>query len=464
MSSLNPFIIDSNHFFFYAQICLQEESCLRISSFIADGIVVNPGDVLPDFSINSIVFFLKELDVTVPLDMNKSDNLVNNRNSTVQNSFTGARLHIGNLFFSESPMLKLKLLNLEKDPACFCLWDGQPVDASQKKWTAGASHLSLSLETSPSLTGLLSSELTSSLWRCVEVKDTSVEVAMVSADGSPLTTVPPPGGVVRVGVACQQYFSNTSVEQLFFVLDLYAYFGRVSEKIASVGKNRRPKRSRNESSGRLMDKVPCDTAVSLAVNELQLRFLESSAINIEGMPLVQFIGEDLFIKVTHRTLGGAIAISSSLCWQSVEVDCVETEGSLARENGALFSVENGGLVTANGYPQLRAVFWVHNERKYLSKGSIHAIPFLDINMVHVIPFSEQDRECHSLSVSACISGVRLGGGMNYAEALLHRFGILGPDGGPGKGLSKGLENLSTGPLSNLFKASPLVLDGPQGGV
>ncbi|CAK7338352.1 unnamed protein product [Dovyalis caffra] len=457
-------------------IHLQEESCLRISSFLADGIVVNPGAILPDFSVNSLVFVLKELDVTVPLDVSQSENTTDSGNSTVHNAFAGARLHIENLFFSESPTLKLRLLNLEKDPACFCLWEGQPIDASQKKWTTGASHLTLSLETSSSLNGTLSSNgMTSGSWRCVELLDASVEVAMISADGSPLTNVPPPGGIVRVGVACQQYLSNTSVEQLFFVLDLYAYFGRVSEKIASVGKDKRPKITRNESSHvRLLDKVPCDTAVSLAVKELRLQFLDSSASDIEGMPLVQFIGEDLYIKVAHRTLGGAIAISSSICWQSVEVDCVETEGSLAHENGTLTSsVENGCLVTANGYPQLRSVFWVHNGQKYQANGVTCTIPFLDTSMVHVIPLSEQDQECHSLSVSACISGVRLGGGMNYAEALLHRFGILGPDGGPGEGLSKGLENLSAGPLSKLFKGSALIdnlkedgspLDGKVDGV
>uniref|UniRef100_A0A2P2L8U0 Uncharacterized protein LOC105130181 isoform X1 n=1 Tax=Rhizophora mucronata TaxID=61149 RepID=A0A2P2L8U0_RHIMU len=449
-------------------IHLQEESCLRISSFLVDGIVVNPGDVLPDFSINSIVFTLKELDVTVPLHMVASVTSANEQNSSVENSFSGASLHLENLYFSDSPSLKLRLLKLEKDPACFCLWEGQPIDASQKKWTAAVSHISLSLDRCASSTGSLSSHrLNSGLWRCVELKDSSIEVAMVSADGSPLTKVPPPGGIVRVGVACQQYLSNTSVEQLFFVLDLYAYFGRVSEKIALVGKNRRLKTSRNVSFGaRLMDKVPCDTAVSLAVEEIQLRFLESSTIDIEEMPLVQFIGDDIFVKVTHRTLGGAVAISSTLHWQNVEVNCVETKLSLPHQNGAFAnSLKNGSLLTENGCPQLRAVFWVHNGRKHDLKGTAPAIPFMDLSMVHVIPFSERDRECHNLSISACISGVRLGGGMNYAEDLLHRFGIFGPDGGPGEGLSKGLENLSTGPLSKLLKASSLTGDdlGEDGG-
>ncbi|KAJ8747523.1 hypothetical protein K2173_009260 [Erythroxylum novogranatense] len=442
-------------------IHLQEESCLRISSFLADGIVVNPGDVLPDSSINSMILNLKELDVSIPLDVGASSNQADSRNSMVDSSFTGAKLHLENLSFSESPSLRPKLLNLEKDPACFCLWEGQPIDASQKKWIATVSLISLSLETRSNLTGSLNScGLTLGSWRCVELKHSSIEVAMVSSDGRPLCAIPPPGGVVRVGIACEQYLSNSSVEQLFFVLDLYTYFGRVGEKIASVGKNRRLNANRNEcSSGRLMDKVPCDTAVCLALKNLQLRFLESSATDAEGLPLVQFIGEDLFIKVSHRTLGGAIAISSTLHWQSVEVDCVDTDRSLFHENDTVSgSVENGLLVAENGYHQLRTVFWVHKEIKNKRNCIGNANPFLDVSMVHVMPFSEEDRECHSLCVSACISGVRLGGGMNYAEALMHRFGVLGPDGGPGEGLTKGLGYIAKGPLSKLFKASPLLID------
>jgi hypothetical protein len=91
--------------------------------------------------------------------------------------FSGARLRIENLFFSESPTLKLRLLKLEKDPAWFYLREGQPIDASQKKWTTGASHLTLSLETSTNLNGTPSSNgMTSGLWRCVELQDVSVEV------------------------------------------------------------------------------------------------------------------------------------------------------------------------------------------------------------------------------------------------------------------------------------------------
>ncbi|KAJ4976805.1 hypothetical protein NE237_001911 [Protea cynaroides] len=445
-------------------INLQELSCLRIASFLADGIVVIPGTVLPDSSVNSLVFTLKELDITVPLDAENSENCAFDSSNELQRTFDGARLHIENLSFTESPKVKPRLLNLENDPACFCLWDDQPIDASQKKWTTRASRISLSLETCSGLTARRSSfDGSADLWRCVELHDACVEAAMVTADGSPLITVPPPGGVVRIGVACQHYSSNTSVEQMFFVLDLYAYFGRVSEKIAKVGKNNRDKRIQKEVlGGRLMEKLPCDTAVSLTLKDLQLRFLESSSVDMQGMPLVQFLGDNLFIKVTHRTLGGAIAVSSSLIWQGVRVDCVDAEGNLTHENDmAVTTVEHGKLGTGNGNTQLRTVFWIDNRSKHQPNGLAPTAPFLDINIVHVMPFDSRDKECHSLKLSVKVAGVRLGGGMNYAEALLHRFGILGPDGGPSKGLSKGLKNFSAGPLSKLFRASPLIEDNQE---
>ncbi|XP_027339753.1 uncharacterized protein LOC113853541 isoform X2 [Abrus precatorius] len=389
-------------------IHLQEESCLRISSLLADGIVVNPGDILPDFSVKSFIFNIKGLDVTVPFDKAKLDISSSDVDNSVKTMFTGARLHIENLFFLNSPSLKLRMLNLEKDPACFCLWEGQPVDASQMKWTARASQLTLSLEACSDTTGHQNSlGQTSGLWRCVDLKDACIEVAMATADGSPLLKVPPPGGIVRVGVACEQYISNTSVEQLFFVLDLYGYFGTVSEKIAMAGKRKQLEDIRDKSfSGKLMDNVPSDTAVILAVKNLQLRFLESSFMNVEGMPLVQFVGNDLFTSATHRTLGGAIVVSSILRWESVEIGCVDAEGHLACESGSfLSSSENAPSLSDNGYPHLRAVFWVHKNEKHLLNGNAHSVPFLDISMVHVIPLCEQDLESHSLNVSATVSGV-----------------------------------------------------------
>ncbi|KZV56427.1 hypothetical protein F511_00424 [Dorcoceras hygrometricum] len=430
-------------------IHLQEESCLRILSLLADGIVVNHGTVLPDFSIKSLVLNLKGLDVMVPLEIRKPEYSSGGCKTPFESSFTGARLHIQDMMFSESPSLKVRLLNLDRDPACFCLWKGQPVDASQRKYTASSSLICLALETDNSSIERGNSLLESlDLWRCLEMKDVCLEVAMVTADGSPLTNIPPPGGVVRVGVACQRYSSNSSVEELFFVLDLYAYFGRVFERIAQVGKNQKSNITRNDSlGGAMMEKVPGDTAVTLAVEELQLRFLESSS-DTPGQTLVRFMGENLSIKVGHRTLGGARAISSTLQWDRVEVECAGNMNNLRHEN-----VSNliSDLIPLNEseYNNLRAVFWVQKSTS----------PFMDIHMVHVIPYSAQDIECHSLSISACVAGVRLGGGMNYTESLLHRFGILGPDGGPGEDLTRGLEKLSTGPLSKLFKTSPLIMNG-----
>ncbi|KAH1143019.1 hypothetical protein GLYMA_12G135700v4 [Glycine max] len=444
-------------------IHLQEESCLTISSFLADGIVVNPGDILPDFSVKSFIFTLKGLDLTVPLDKTQLDNSETNMDNKIKTSFAGARLHIENLFFLDSPSLKLKILNLEKDPACFCLWEDQPIDASQKKWTAGVSQLTLSLEASTGKLGHQNSlGWTAGLWRCVNLRDASIEVAMVTADGNPLLKVPPPGGIVRVGIACEQYLSNTSVEQLFFVLDLYAYFGRVSEKIEIAGKKKQLKDVRNKSfSGKLMDKIPSDTSVTLTLKNLQLQFLEPSSVNAEGMPLAQFVGDDLSFSATHRTLGGAIVVSSTLNWETVVIDCVDSKEPLACEKDSYFStVENVPSISDVGYPKLRPVFWVHNKKELLN-GNAHSYPFLDISVVHVVPFCIVDMESHTLNVSAVVSGVRLGGGVNYFEALLHRFGILGPDGGPGKCLSKGLENLQTGPLAKLFKATPLISDNSE---
>ncbi|KAL2943873.1 ATP synthase subunit beta [Bienertia sinuspersici] len=446
---------------FPLMIHLQEESCLRICSFLADGIVVNPGSVLSDLSINSLMFTLKELELTVPLDAAKAANSSYSVDTAFLDLFAEAKVHVENLVLSESPALCMGVLDLEKDPACFCLWNDQPIDASQKKWSAGASYISLSLETSEDA-HRKNNSFDSSLgsWKCVEVKEARVEVAMATLDGSLLLHVPPPGGIARVGIACKQYCSNTSVDQLFFVLNLYGYFGKVSEKIALVGNNNKLPIKKSESwNGELISKAPSDTAVSFSIKDLQLRFLEDSCSTSQGKPLVQFVGENLFIKVGHRTLGGVIAISSTIQWESVEVDCVDVDGNSALGNGPMSnSPMNGSFVTATGYPQLRAVLWVEHKGQGCSSGRIKHTPFLNVNIVHVIPSQAQDAGCHSLNVSACVEGIRLGGGTNYAEALLHRFGILGPDGGPSAGLLRGLENLSDGPLSKVFKAPPHVVD------
>ncbi|KAG5398080.1 hypothetical protein IGI04_019894 [Brassica rapa subsp. trilocularis] len=292
---------------------LQEEACLRISSFSADGIVVNPGDVLPCNSVNSLLFTLKELDVSVPLDMS---NLEDSADLSAKKVFAGAKLHIENLSFVESPTLKVRLLNLKKDPACFSLWPGQPIGASQKKWIAGVSHFSLALETSlnssePQNTG----GLDMGLWNCVEGKDVSLDVAMVSADGKPLITIPPHGGIVRIGVA---------LEQLFFVLDLYSYFGKVSEKISIVKESKR------------------QNTVSMTEGLL------------EKNPWPRYC-------------------TSNIYWENIEIDCVDTEVQHEHENNS-----NDQLVSCNGSTTpLRRVFWVVNGRHDGHNGSVVVTPFLD---------------------------------------------------------------------------------------
>jgi hypothetical protein len=48
---------------------IQEESCIRIASFLSDGIVVEPRVVLPNTSLNAMYFSLKEFDLIVPVTM-----------------------------------------------------------------------------------------------------------------------------------------------------------------------------------------------------------------------------------------------------------------------------------------------------------------------------------------------------------------------------------------------------------
>jgi len=432
-------------------VTLQEQSCLRIASFLADGVMPNRNTVLPDSSISSLSFSLKEFDLSVPLDSEEITRCSGTKNTCPQPSFSGARLHVEDLYFCQSPSAKCSLLNLDRDPACFLLWEYQPVDASQMKWATRASHLSLSLETSNTSNGQRAArDSSANLWKCIELDDIRFEAAMVTADGSPLLDVPPPEGVVRIGVAFQQFTSNTSVEQLFFVLGFYTYFGQVAERISKVSKGNKSGVIKS-SADKFENKLPSDTAVSLTMNNLHLNFLESLSAHDIHMPLVQFGGEDLFLKVSHRTLGGAFAVTTNLLWRTVSVNCLEGESSMIYENGIAVTGEQNIVVHENGHPKMRAVFWVDHGSKHQNKEA----QFIDINITHVMPYDMRDMECHSLNVSAKVSGVRLGGGMTYTESLLHRFGILGPDGGPGEGLLRGLKDLSSGPLAKLFKSSHL---------
>ncbi|XLR27473.1 hypothetical protein S83_055373, partial [Arachis hypogaea] len=198
------------------------------------------------------------------------------------------------------------------DPACFSLWEGQPIDAIQRNWSARAAQITFISGSMycPTCT-LRFSWMDPGLWRCVVLKGAWIEVAMATGNGSPLLKVPPLGGIVRVDVSCEQFLSNCFVEQLFFVLVLYMYFGRVSEKIAVAGKSKQLEGIKNKSSSeKLMDITPSDSA---------------------------FVGNDLFISATHRTFGGVIVISSTSRWEGVQIDCVDAEKHIAGENGSFLS-------------------------------------------------------------------------------------------------------------------------------
>lgn len=474
------------------QINLQEQSCVRIASFIADGIAVEPGVVLPDTSLNAFYFNLKEFDATVPLRAGDNE-------KSTGNGFTGARLHVEGFVVAQSPFLTYRLLQLDKDPACFGFWKGQPIDASQQRWVLRASQLSIALETD-NCDDLAQSfnfdDWASGLWICVEMRDPSVEIAMASQDGSVLVAIPPPGGIVRVGVSCRNYISNTSSEQLLFILKMYAYMIKASETLVGGSKASNVSRetdARGSAEGKLekIDSInmlskyaPADTAITLVLDAVELKLLESipGEVTVEGPLLVRIISGGIRLAVGHRVFGGAAEISSSLVWKDITVECVETELSCPildpletpQHNGALKGslgfrqslAEDGGSLTEPVIPDMRAVFWIGEQRGSMqqSKGGLdnpNVPPFLDVNVTNFIPY-ESTGDSHSLRVCGKVSGIRLGGGMVYNEALLHRFGVLGPDGGPGEEVKKLLQALSSGPLADLFKPTGTPVAAKEG--
>ena len=102
--------------------------------------------------------------------------------------------------------------------------------------------------------------------------------------------------------------------------------------------------------------------------------------------------------MSHRTLGGAFAVSTDLLWKSVSINCLEgeVETSTPFENGFsnMSMIPNG----TNPFPKMRAVFWVDNNNKSTSPKR-KPDNFLDVTVVHVLPHNvEQDLEYHSLNV------------------------------------------------------------------
>lgn len=455
---------------------LHEESCLRLASFLVDGVVVDHGVVKATTSVDSLYISLKQLDLLIPVEgADHSGELFDDYHNQ---DFNGARLHVENFVFVQSPSLSLKTLDLDKDPACFMLWQGQPIDASQRRWVMRATHMSVALETDINEPAGGHSELDWSfgLWRCMEMTEPCMEVAMVTGDGDPILTVPPPGGIVRFGVYCKSLTSNTSLEQLFFVLRMYEHLGKVndslvkatktSKTVKSAGVSRASSMKSLGSYGSILEMAPSDTAVVINLGFIELKFLESLSEleESQGTPLVQFAGSGIGLKVAHRTLGGAIAIASKLMWQDVLVECVETNQLCS---SSLELPSNGHSVVEG---TMRPVFWIRNGKYEKNCDPGFSLPvasndvcFLDIDVTNVIPYQPEDAECHSLRVICKICGIKLGGGIVYSEALLHRFGVLGPDGGPGKGLKKVLKNLSNGPFARLLTPPPQIKRDKENG-
>ncbi|MCO5607171.1 hypothetical protein L7F22_061364 [Adiantum nelumboides] len=152
---------------FLLQLVIQEESCLRLASFLIDGMVVDHGLVSPTTFVDSMYFSLKQL-------------------------------HVDDFVFVQSLSLKLKSLELNKDPAYFMLWQGQPFDGSQRRWVMHAMHLIVALETTilDATGGVLEFDWPLGIWMCIEMAKPYIEAAMVIGDGEPILRVPPLGGIV----------------------------------------------------------------------------------------------------------------------------------------------------------------------------------------------------------------------------------------------------------------------------
>ena len=301
-------------------------------------------------------------------------------------------------------------LQLDDDPACFAMWRGQPVDASQLRLAVWADLVSVSLNCwdpahphpssssssssasptppSPSATGL----------QCMRVKEPRLEMALLSPDGRPLQRLPPPGGTLRLGLSCCHLTANSNYQQLLFVLRLAEYLVLVLQELMSPGKRGAATPVALSDAGTGVGtrqpflpqilpvsspaplpawqlEAPADSAVLLAADEFLLRILESPllpasasspspstrlpvsdsrastdvactaghAVREKGViggtggvqwssssssetevVLSQLMGTQLRMKVGHRSLGGASAVSTSVDWGAVSLECIDS--------------------------------------------------------------------------------------------------------------------------------------------
>lgn len=111
----------------FKQINLQESSCLRIATILADCIVVESAVALPDSSLHAMYFTIKEFELVLPVNKALVDEGIG------EGPFTGGRLRVEGFMMARSPFLNFRMLNIDKDPACYSMWKGQPVESNHRR-------------------------------------------------------------------------------------------------------------------------------------------------------------------------------------------------------------------------------------------------------------------------------------------------------------------------------------------
>jgi hypothetical protein len=351
--------------------------------------------------------------------------------------FSVVRLHVDSLYFCLSPSVNCTLLSLEKDPAWSLLWEHQPIHASKRKWVTHAT--SVTLET---FTSLEEQETANQVFgnrrKCMVIEFPVFVVAMATADGSPLSRVPPPECIVRIGIRLNHYIFSIMAEELFFLLAVCSYFGPLLEQILNA--NIRSLSDCESLVEKLAKRCPSDTVMNFSLDNLNFHLLESSPVYSRLSQIVHLGGSSLFLKVSRCTLGSTLIFTTSLQWNEATVHCFNLEGP-SDHVGGIGSVGGYDIFTEEELMVKPPMFWVDSQSNYRDNQA----QFLDITIAYVTPYGAQDVECCNLKFAAKISGVRLGGGMRYTEYVLHRLSIM-PDGSR-KGFFEGIINSFSGTLA-----------------
>lgn len=111
----------------HLQIIFKEKTLFQIASLIAECVVLESAVVLPDKSLHAVYVTLKELELSIPINGGLVDA------SDRDGPFTGVRLRIAGFMMAKSPFLNFRTLELEKDPGCYRIWKGNPVDSSHQR-------------------------------------------------------------------------------------------------------------------------------------------------------------------------------------------------------------------------------------------------------------------------------------------------------------------------------------------